>query len=104
MRKDVGEYTEDAWNVLDGLGLLVSLSGLCVRFFVKTSPWGRSLYALSAPLLFSRILFFAQVLPFQGPMVQASLYDMQPAPLIGNCSSAFVSYFCARCSTWSPHD
>ena len=84
MWRNVGEYREDAWNVLDVLGLLVSLGGFCVRCFVDhTSPWGRSLYALSAPLLVSRILFFAQVLPFQGPMIQASLDDMQPAPWIG---------------------
>lgn len=73
MRRGFGEYIEDGWNALDVLGLAVSLGGFCVRCLDPASPWGRSLYALSAPLLVSRILFFAQLLPFQGPMVQASV-------------------------------
>lgn len=83
--RGLGEYMEDGWNVLDILGLAVSLGGFGVRCFDPTCPWGRSLYALSAPLLVSRILFFAQVLPFQGPMVQASMYGMRPAPCLPIC-------------------
>lgn len=63
---------EDGWNVLDVLSLGVSLGGFCARLFDPASPWGRSLYALSAPLLVSRLLFFATIDPFLGPMIQAS--------------------------------
>lgn len=59
------------WNALDVLGLLFLLGGFVVRCVDLESTWGRSLYALSAPFMFSRILFFAQILPFQGPMIQA---------------------------------
>ena len=81
VRRELSEYLEDGWNILDVLGLLVSLGGFFVRCFDPGSAWGRSLYALSAPLLVSRILFFAQILPFQGPMVQVSVCDLLPAPV-----------------------
>ena len=74
MWRGLDEYMKDTWNLLDGLGLAVSLGGFVVRCVDPASPWGRSLYALSAPLLVSRVLFFAQILPFQGPMVQASAF------------------------------
>eukprot|EP00752_Nemacystus_decipiens_P011383 g10115.t1 len=77
MRRGLAEYLADGWNCLDVLGLAVTLSGFGVRCVDPSSPWGRSLYALSAPLLVSRILFFAQVLPFQGPMVQVLFLMMR---------------------------
>lgn len=73
IRRGFEEYMEDGWNCLGVLGYVVSLGGFIVRWADRTSPWGRGLYALSAPLLFSRTLFFAQVLPYQGPMVQVSV-------------------------------
>ena len=69
---DIEAYFQDRWNILDVLGLAVLLGGFIVRSTESESPWGRALYALSAPLVFSRILFFAQILPFQGPMIQVS--------------------------------
>lgn len=72
MRRDSSLYTADHWNAVDLLGLGLVAGGLAVRIADETSPWGRGFYALSAPLLFSRVLFFAQMLRFQGPMVQAS--------------------------------
>lgn len=69
MWKDIDRYFKDQWNVLDVLGLLCLSIGLVIRGVDWTSPWGTAFYALSAPLFVSRVLFFAQVLPFQGPMI-----------------------------------
>ncbi|CAM9653004.1 unnamed protein product [Ectocarpus sp. 4 AP-2014] len=70
MWKDIDRYFKDQWNVLDVLGLLCLSIGLVIRGVDWTSPWGTAFYALSAPLFVSRVLFFAQVLPFQGPMIK----------------------------------
>ncbi|CAM9687792.1 unnamed protein product [Ectocarpus sp. 8 AP-2014] len=77
IRRGLTDYLADGWNCLDVLGLAVTLSGFVFRWADPSSPWGRSLYALGAPLLVSRILFFAQVLPFQGPMVQVLFLMMR---------------------------
>ncbi|CAM9826259.1 unnamed protein product [Ectocarpus sp. 12 AP-2014] len=77
IRRGLADYMTDGWNCLDVLGLAVTLSGFGFRWADPSSPWGRSLYALGAPLLVSRILFFAQVLPFQGPMVQVLFLMMR---------------------------
>lgn len=76
VREMIGDhetYFEDDWNILDVLGLVVLLAGFVVRSNDYTSPWGQALYALSAPLLFSRFLFFLQILQFQGPMIQVRI-------------------------------
>lgn len=70
--RDIPRYFRDQWNVLDALGLLFLLVGLVIRWVDSANSWGPAFYALSAPLLVSRVLFFAQILPFQGPMIQAS--------------------------------
>lgn len=70
MWKDFSKYLTDRWNGLDVLGIMVSLAGFMFRCFDSESPWGRALYALSAPCMVSRLLFFAQILPLQGPMIQ----------------------------------
>lgn len=72
MWREFEVYMRDRWNIIDVLGLLIIGGGIAVRIVDNTSPWGRALYALSAPLVYSRLLFFAQILPFQGPMVQVS--------------------------------
>lgn len=72
MWRDIRGYFRDQWNVLDALGLFFVLVGLIIRCVDPGSPWGPAFYALSAPLLVSRVLYFAQVLPFQGPMIQVS--------------------------------
>ncbi len=72
MERDIRRYFRDKWNVLDGLGLLFLSVGVAVRWADSSSPWGPGFYALSAPLITSRVLFFAQILPFQGPMIEAS--------------------------------
>lgn len=73
MRRDFSWYIADQWNLVDLLGLGLLAGGLIVRYTNETSSLGRTLYALSAPLVFSRVLFFAQMLRFQGPMIQASV-------------------------------
>lgn len=72
MERDMNAYSQDVWNSVDLTALFILVGGILVRVFDSSSPWGRGLYAMSAPLLFSRILFFAQMLRFQGPMIQAS--------------------------------
>lgn len=68
--RDLHGYLRDRWNALDVLGLTILGCGIVVRAIDMENPWGRALYAMSAPLVFSRVLFFAQILPFQGPMIQ----------------------------------
>ena len=69
--EDPWEYVRDRWNVLDVTSLCFMFVSLCFRAFDHVdSITARSLYALSAPLAFTRILFFAQILPSQGPMIQ----------------------------------
>ncbi|CAN0212826.1 unnamed protein product [Ectocarpus sp. 6 AP-2014] len=70
MRRDFVLYAADHWNILDLLGLGLVTGGLIVRCADGDNSWGRALYALSAPLIFSRLLFFAQMLRFHGPMIQ----------------------------------
>ncbi|CAM9861414.1 unnamed protein product [Sphacelaria rigidula] len=70
MERDMNAYSQDVWNSVDLTALFILVGGILVRVFDSSSPWGRGLYAISAPLLFSRILFFAQMLRFQGPMIQ----------------------------------
>lgn len=73
MKRGIRAYFRDQWNVLDAWGLLCLFIGMVFRYHDSTSPWGPAFYALSAPLLVSRVLFFAQILSFQGPMIQASV-------------------------------
>ena len=73
MVRDFEAYLDDHWNILDVLSLALLLGGFIIRNTDSANPCGRALYALSAPLVFSRVLFFAQILPFQGPMIQASV-------------------------------
>eukprot|EP00904_Undaria_pinnatifida_P012811 jgi/Undpi1/8660/HiC_scaffold_25.g11125.m1 len=69
--EDPWEYVRDRWNVLDVISLCLMFMGLWFRALGEVnSIAATSLYALSAPLAFTRILFFAQILPSQGPMIQ----------------------------------
>ncbi|CAM9468357.1 unnamed protein product, partial [Hapterophycus canaliculatus] len=68
------EYMRDQWNVLDVVSLILFVIGVVFRAFGGVDDTSsRACYALSAPLAFARILYFAQVLPSQGPMIQVSL-------------------------------
>lgn len=71
MKRDIRRYFKDQWNVLDALGILCFFVGMVIRWDDWSCPWGPAFYALSAPLVVSRVLFFAQILPFQGPLIQA---------------------------------
>lgn len=72
MRRDVRRYFKDKWNIFDALGLLCLFIGMTIRWNDCSSRWGPAFYALSIPLVTSRVLFFAQILPFQGPMIEVS--------------------------------
>lgn len=72
MRSDLLVYTRDQWNVLDLLGLVLLTCGFVCRTIDRDSSWGRGFYALSAPVVISRLLFYLQLFRFQGPMVQVS--------------------------------
>ena len=69
------EYFRDSWNWLDVPALFLLSAGFLVRLWSTTSgndleQVGEALYLLVAPLLFPRILFFAQIYPSQGAMIQ----------------------------------
>ncbi|CAM9403921.1 unnamed protein product [Ectocarpus sp. 12 AP-2014] len=69
--EDPWEYMRDQWNLLDVTSLILLLGGAIQRMYGQVDDESsRALYALSAPLAFARILFFAQILPSQGPMIQ----------------------------------
>ena len=74
MKRDFVFYLQDRWNVLDVLALVILAGGFFVRLIDSGSLWGRGLYALSAPLVFLRVLFYAQYLPFLGSMVEVSVH------------------------------
>ena len=73
IKRNLNIYLQDPWNFFDALALVMLAGGFFVRLADGGSSWGRALYALSAPLVFSRILFFMQILQFQGPMIQVGV-------------------------------
>ncbi|CAN0130078.1 unnamed protein product [Scytosiphon promiscuus] len=76
----VGKYFKDRWNFFDVPGLLCLTAGMIAKLIPggKDYPVGKAFFALSAPLLVSRFLFFAQLLPMQGPMVQVIFSMAKP--------------------------
>lgn len=64
------EYWQEKWNWLDAFSLILLSIGLYIRTSLGDPALIRVFYALSAPLVFSRILFFGQVLPRQGLVIQ----------------------------------
>lgn len=78
MWKDLEEYLLDRWNVFDLSALSLCLAAFVTRAVAFDSAWGRSLYALAAPLLYWRLLFYAQLLPFQGAMIQVNTHIFAP--------------------------
>ena len=73
MYRDLPSYFEDRWHIFDVLGLVLLSAGSIARRVDSSSHWGQAFYALSAPLMISRILFFAQIFRFQGPMINVSV-------------------------------
>ena len=71
--RDFVVYLQDRRNVLDVLAIAIPAGGFSFRLADSGSPWGRALNALSAPLAFSRALFYSQYLPFQRPMIEVSV-------------------------------
>lgn len=66
------EYVKDEWNWLESLSLLLLAGALFYRIGNSDGSTGRALFSLSAPLVFSRVLFFGQVLRRQGLVVQVN--------------------------------
>lgn len=64
------EYLRDKWNWLECLSLSLLAGGLFVRVVDSDVHLGRALFALSAPLVFSRVLFFGQILRRQGLVIE----------------------------------
>ena len=64
------EYVRNRWNWLESLSLALLAGGLFVRVVDSDVHLGRALFALSAPLVFSRVLFFGQILRRQGLVIQ----------------------------------
>lgn len=78
MRRDLDEYLLDRWNVFDLSALSLCLAAFVIRAVDYDNVWGRSLFALAAPLLYWRLLFYAQLLPFQGAMIQVKTRILAP--------------------------
>lgn len=70
LRKSMDHYMMDNWHKLGLFALQICIVAFIVRVVDPKSSWGPGLYALAAPLLFWRILYFAQVFSFQGAMIQ----------------------------------
>lgn len=103
MKRDIGRYIQDKWNILDALALIFLFIGMVIRWDDSTNSWGPAFYALSAPLVISRVLFFAQVLPFQGPMIEASVQNSDLYDLHMHTAAYSRHHWCQsihRCS-WS---
>eukprot|EP00903_Cladosiphon_okamuranus_P009455 g9014.t1 len=92
------EYIRNRWNWLECLSLTLLAGGLFVRVVDSDEHIGRGLFALSAPLVFSRVLFFGQILRRQGLVIQmmAILFGemLQFALVLGTIMMGFtVSFF-----------
>ena len=69
------EYFRDTWNFLDVPALFLLAAGFLIRLANASDSddseqVGEALYLLAAPLLFSRILFYFQIHPSQGALIQ----------------------------------
>ena len=67
----------DRWRKLDLFALQICLIAFVIRVVDIDSSWGPGLYAMSTPLLFWRLLYYAQIFKLQGAMVQVG----GPAPI-----------------------
>lgn len=68
--RDSREYFLDRWKIPQVLALQMSLAGFVVRALYPGSTWGRGLYAVASPLMYWRLLYYAQILPSQGTTIQ----------------------------------
>ncbi|CAM9165014.1 unnamed protein product [Ectocarpus fasciculatus] len=96
MRAGFVEFWRDKWNWLESLSLLLLAGGLTIRILNSDVHQGRALFALSAPLVFSRVLFFGQFLKRQGLQMMAILFGemLQFALVLGTIMMGFtVSFF-----------
>lgn len=96
MRRDPVGYFHDRWNVLDLLAIVLMCAGWLLRITEGESQWTKGLYALSAPLIFARVLYFAEFLPFQGPMIQVSFDSCSTVEILLCSPTKLYLAFCHR--------
>ncbi|CAM9739915.1 unnamed protein product [Ectocarpus sp. 4 AP-2014] len=75
MWKNLAGYLLDRWKAPHFLALVVALAAFLARAIDSDSSWGRGLYAVGSPLMYWRLLYYAQVIPSQGSTIQV-LYGM----------------------------
>ncbi|CAM9832984.1 unnamed protein product, partial [Ectocarpus sp. 12 AP-2014] len=75
MWKLLAEYLLDHWKAPHFLALVVALAAFLARAIDSDSSWGRGLYAMGSPLMYWRLLCYAQILPSQGSTIRV-LYVM----------------------------
>ncbi|CAN0367729.1 unnamed protein product [Ectocarpus fasciculatus] len=75
MWRNLARYLLDRWKAPYFLALLLALAAFLARAVDSDSSWGRGLYAVSSPLMYWRLLYYAQVIPSQGSTIQV-LYGM----------------------------
>lgn len=93
MQQDRSVGIGDRWNFFYLLALATLAADFVVRCTDSASACGRSLHAVSAPLVFTHILFFAQILRFQGPMIQAgTVWDVLCFPFDGLETCVFAKF------------
>lgn len=76
MYHGVQEYFRDKWNWLDMISLTTLAIGLYIRWWANDDmiATAKVFYSISTPFMFSRFLFFAQVLRRQGLVVEVSVW------------------------------
>eukprot|EP00903_Cladosiphon_okamuranus_P011809 g11097.t1 len=64
-------FIQREWDWLDMSAIFLLASATIANLFQKSGSVGRALFAVSAPLLFARLLFFGKIFKRQGVVIQA---------------------------------
>ena len=90
----------DRWRKLDLFALQICLIAFVIRLVDVDSSWGPGLYAMSTPLLFWRLLYYAQVFKFQGAMVQVGGPVPIQTKITHTCINRALAYATAEYILW----